>query len=238
VAETADDHSSLGDRRLAVLTILTEVVQADAGVWAWGRGWPSSAVTPVAHIDIGCNDTQRIALIEWGMDAEIDRTFRDRVREQMGTAHAATTLWRDVYSPEEWDAQPPMRRRMVEGGWSSWLHTVSYSDDDTWSNFFLLRVAGRPEFGPEEAAVAGLVLTGVPWLRSAAEEYVPPESFAGLTPRQRTVMLMLLDGLPRKTIARRLDIGKDTVGDHIKSIYAHFGVGSVGELAALFLRDR
>ena len=110
VAETADDHPSLGERRRATLTVLTELVQADVGVWAWGRGWPSSAVTPVAHIDIGCSDAQRVGLIEWGMDPAVDHTFRNRVRDQMGTAHAATTLWQDIYSPEEWDAQPPMRR--------------------------------------------------------------------------------------------------------------------------------
>jgi DNA-binding CsgD family transcriptional regulator len=51
-------------------------------------------------------------------------------------------------------------------------------------------------------------------------------------------MLMLLDGLARKTIAVRLSITEDTVGDHLKSIYAHFGVGSASQLAALFLRDR
>ena len=64
------------------------------------------------------------------------------------------------------------------------------------------------------------------------------EAFAGLTPRQRLVMLMLLDGLARKTIALRLGISEDTVGDHIKSIYTHFKVNSAGELAAFFLRSR
>ena len=30
-------------------------------------------------------------------------------------------------------------------------------------------------------------------------------------------MLLLLDGLPRKTIANQIGIAEDTVGDHIKS---------------------
>ena len=49
-------------------------------------------------------------------------------------------------------------------------------------------------------------------------------------------MMLLLDGLARKTIAKQLGISEGTVGDHVKSIYAHFSVNSLGELAALFLR--
>jgi DNA-binding CsgD family transcriptional regulator len=214
-------------------------VEADAGCWAWGRGWPlSSTVVPVAVVYLGVSDRQRAALMAWGLDAETDRTFRARVRAQMGDGHAATTIWQDIFPPEEWAAGPSMRGHLAIGGWSSWLHSVRYTDRDTWCNFFLLRNGGRPEFSQAEAAVVDLVLGGVPWLHSTAEEYLPTETFVGLTPRQRTVMLMLLDGLARKTIATRLGITEDTVGDHLKSIYAHFGVGSSGELAALFLRGR
>jgi DNA-binding CsgD family transcriptional regulator len=176
--------------------------------------------------------------MEWGFDAEQDRSFRPRILAQMGSRRAATSLWRDLYTPAEWDAVPLMRRQLIKGGWSSWLNSVRYSDRDTWSSFFLLRRQGKPEFDSSDAMVVHWLLGGVPWLQSTAEETLPPEAFVGLTPRQRTVMLMLLDGQARKTIARRLDITELTVGDHIKSIYAHFGVNSSGELAAHFLRGR
>jgi len=52
------------------------------------------------------------------------------------------------------------------------------------------------------------------------------------------VLLMQLDGLSRKDIADRLQITIDTVGDHMKKIYDHFGVSTTGKLAALFLRNR
>lgn len=239
VAEIADTHSGLADRREAVLLALAELVQADCGVWAWGRGWPdSSMVVPVAVIYFGITDAQRSVLMQWGGAAETDRTFRPRVRAQMGTARSVTTLWQDIFTAEEWDAMPDMRRQLLEGNWSSWLHSVRYSDRDTWSNFFLLRNRGKDEFSPADAELVDLVLAAIPWLHSTAEEVLPPTAFEGLTPRQRTVMLMLLDGMARKVIASRMGISEDTVGDHIKSIYAHFGVGSVGELAAQFLRGR
>lgn len=238
-AEIADTYSNRAQRREAVLVSLAEGIGADAGVWAWGRGTPeASSVQPVAVIYIGVNEEQRVTLMQWGMSPETDRTFRQPIRQQMGDRRSITTLWPDIFTPEQWDAMPFMRSQLLQGGWSSWLHSVRYSEVDTWSSLFLLRRAGQTEFGPSESAAAELVLSAVPWMHSSAEETVSVEVLKGLTPRQKLVMLMLLDGLARKAIAQRLKITEDTVGDHIKVIYAHFGVASVGELAALFLRGR
>jgi DNA-binding CsgD family transcriptional regulator len=239
VTGIADTHSTLVERRQAVLVALLDLVQADSGNWAWGRGWPlSSAVTPVSVIWHNVSEQQMIALMQWGLDPDTDVTFRPRVRAQMGDRTSATTIWQDIYTPEEWEARPSMRRHLSAGDWSSWMHAVRYTDGDTWCSLFLLRNGDRPEFGPTESAIVDMVLAGIPWLHSTAEECLPPETFDGLTARQRTVMLMLLDGMARKTISSRLGITEDTVGDHIKAIYARFGVGSSGELAALFLRGR
>ena len=239
IAEIADVHAELAQRRRAVLTALAREVEADGGLWAWGRGWPdSSAVVPVAHIDFGMDQEQRTVIMDWGLDAEVDREFRGRIRAQMGVAKHVTTIRRDIFTAEEWEAIPFTRRMLRRGGWESWLHSVRYSDRDTWSNFLLLRAGGRAEFGPAEAAAVHLMLDGLPWLHSTAEEILPPEAFVGLTPRQRTVMLMILDGLSRKAVSGRLEIAEDTVGAHLKAIYAHFGVSTSGQLAALFLRNR
>jgi DNA-binding CsgD family transcriptional regulator len=239
VTGIADTHNGLAERRRAVLVALADEIQADCGVWSWGRGWPDSTnVVPVAVIDFGVNDRQRGVLMQWGLNAETDRTFRQPILKQMGSGRAATTRWQDIYTPDEWDAMPFMRSQLLLGGWSSWLHSVRYSDRDTWSNFFLLRGPGQTEFGASEAAIVDLVLAAIPWMHSTAEELLPPDALVGLTPRQKTVMLMLLEGLTRKAISRRLGITEDTVGDHVKSIYIHFQVGSVGQLAAQFLRGR
>lgn len=239
VARIADDHAEIAGRRKAMIKALADAIGADSGLWAWGRGWPdSSAVVPVAQIDVGFDDHHRTIIMDMGLDAELDREFRGRIRRQMGPSTHVTSITSDIFTPEEWAAEPFMRRMLRRAGWTSWLHSVRYGARDTWSNLLLLRNEGRPDFGPPEAAVAHLVLAVVPWLHSTVEESLPAEVLIGLTPRQRTVMLMMLDGLSRKAIASRLDISSDTVGDHIKAIYAQFGVGTSGQLAALFLRNR
>lgn len=144
---------------------------------------------------------------------------------------AHTAVW-------AWAANPFMRQKLGIGGWTSWLHSVRYSSHDTWSSLFLLRDGGYGDFSPEDAETLHVALNGISWLHSTAEEFLPPETFENLTHRQRTGMLFLLDGLPRKTIAARMQIAEDTVGDHIKAIYSHFSVSSATELAVLFLRSR
>jgi DNA-binding CsgD family transcriptional regulator len=239
VATIGDSAVELADRRRALLGELSDVVQADFGFWSWGRGWPGvETMSPVAIIDFGFSDSQRGVVIEWGLSADTDRNFRQPIMARMGQDRRATNFRREIFPDAIWETCPTMRQRLASGGWESWLHSVQYSDNDTWSNLFLLRNIGKKEFGANEAAIVDCVLNGVPWLHSKAEEFLPPEAFAGLTARQRTVMLLLLDGLARKAIARQLSISEDTVGDHIKSIYNHLSVGSASELAALFLRGR
>jgi DNA-binding CsgD family transcriptional regulator len=241
VIAIGDETSSLADRRQACLHAVARLAGADAGFWAWGRGWPDrSSVTALAMIDFGFTDEQRMIIATWALDREATQSFHARIVERVRRSLQATSLPEDVYTKHEWDAVPPMRRELTRASFDSWLHAVRYSSGDTWSNFFLVRNLGCPEFTRQDADIVDFALANVSWLHSTAAEAdaLPPDLFVGLTPRQRTVMLMLLDGLSRKKIAGLLGISEDTIGDHVKAIYAHFGVGSVSELAALFLRGK
>ena len=98
------------------------------------------------------------------------------------------------------------------------------------------REGGQP-FGPAEKALIELAISSIPWLWPGAEETVPQEAIDDLSPRQRAVMFLLMDGLSRKKIAARLGISEETVNHHMKGVYQHFGVQSATELSALFLRS-
>jgi DNA-binding CsgD family transcriptional regulator len=228
----------LSQRRELLLRALGELIGADAGHWAWGRGVPNtSTVTPVAIIDFGYTDEQRALLFRLGLDSEMDEIFRPRIVARFNADSQATVICEDVFSAEEY-AATRMRGYLQQMPMQSWIHTVRYATVDTWSNMFLVRRAG--EFDKRDVALLDLAMAGIDWLHASSnsdEERLPPETFAGLTPRQRTVMLMLLDGLSRKQIAARLDISEHTVSDHVKSLYQHYGVHSSTELAAKFLRN-
>jgi DNA-binding NarL/FixJ family response regulator len=60
---------------------------------------------------------------------------------------------------------------------------------------------------------------------------------APLTPREREVMTLLVEGLSSTDIAERLVITPRTVAKHIEHILAKLGVHSRGQAVAVALRD-
>ena len=51
-----------------------------------------------------------------------------------------------------------------------------------------------------------------------------PDPLAGISPREREVFALLLDGLPNKLIAQRLGISEKTVKTHLTNIFRQIGV--------------
>ena len=58
----------------------------------------------------------------------------------------------------------------------------------------------------------------------------------GLTPRQREVLALLLDGKSNKTIARDLAISVETVKDHVAAVLRTLGVNSRTQAVAVVSR--
>jgi DNA-binding NarL/FixJ family response regulator len=60
--------------------------------------------------------------------------------------------------------------------------------------------------------------------RALLEAKAAPDPLAGLSPREREVLGLLLEGLPNKLIARRLEISEKTVKSHLTSVFRQIGV--------------
>lgn len=63
-------------------------------------------------------------------------------------------------------------------------------------------------------------------------------TYVALTDRQKAVLQCMVEGLSRKMIADRLDIGVDTVGDHLKEIYRKLHVNSAPEAVREAIRRK
>ncbi len=60
--------------------------------------------------------------------------------------------------------------------------------------------------------------------RALLDAAAAPDPLAGLSPRERDVLALLLEGLPNKLIARRLGISEKTVKTHLTSVFRTIGV--------------
>ena len=64
----------------------------------------------------------------------------------------------------------------------------------------------------------------------AANSDIPEDPANGLGPRTRNVLDLLVRGYSNKLIAREMAISENTVKDHVRRIYGHFGVTNRAEL--------
>jgi len=65
-----------------------------------------------------------------------------------------------------------------------------------------------------------------PSVQPEPHQKLPSLDAVGLTPRQTEVMSLLLQGLPNKLIARRLNLSVETVKDHVAAVLRALGVSS------------
>lgn len=106
------------------------------------------------------------------------------------------------------------------------------------SSTAIFRSPGAPPFSAREQQLVRLILEEVPWLHLPSGPDKPGRAIPKLSPRQRTVLKLLLEGLGRKQIAAHLDISPNTVAGYCKEIYRHFGVNSQTELTLKVLKVR
>ena len=102
----------------------------------------------------------------------------------------------------------------------------------------LFRSAG----GERMAAALRAMMAGLVVLEPALTEFLEAEMredapFGELTPREGEVLGLLAEGLPNKTIAKKLDISEHTVKFHVNALLGKFGARTRTEVVARAVRS-
>jgi len=98
------------------------------------------------------------------------------------------------------------------------------------------RPFGATPFSERDLRLVHIVMSEVDWLhRPDAAPAEDGSSVVTLAPRLQTVLALLIDGQPSKSIANHLGLSPHTVRDYVKQVYRHFEVGSHIELMRRFM---
>lgn len=116
--------------------------------------------------------------------------------------------------------------RAISAGASGYLHK-SATSEQILSSLRAMLLGGVP-MNPR---IARKILDMFVRLSGAEVDY-------GLTDREREVLQLLIDGLPKKAIADRLFVSFHTVDSHLRNIYAKLQVNSRSSAVAKVLKER
>jgi len=236
LSDVAILDGNLAGKKHALMTGLQNLIGADAWLWSVTRVEVATQ-TPISIglMHAGLSDEQLTGWLEASQsscpppeDAPMFQLTR------MGKHF--TRSRQQVVADKEWYTHPAVVRHRLRQGLEHFLYSVYPLDaaEELYSAIGLFRFVGRSTFSDRESRIAHILLSEVEWLHYAELPGDRGRQVPLLTPRQRVVLVMLIEAHDKDDIARLLHVSPHTVKDHIKAIYKHFGVCSQLELIRRF----
>jgi NarL family two-component system response regulator LiaR len=170
--------------------------------------------------------------LELCMEVQPDVVLMDLMMPQMGGAEATRLIRQNcpemqIIALTSFQESELVRDALQAGAVGYLLKNVSADD---LAAAIRGAHAGRSTLAPE--AIQALVQTGG---RSAEMGDLPPAGY-DLTPREREVLALMVEGLSNPEIADRLVVSRSTAKAHVSNILSKLGVSNRAEAVALALK--
>lgn len=167
--------------------------------------------------------------------AESDPMFSAFLRRR--SQRPLTLLRGDAVSDRDWSRSAANdEHRLARVGEP--LTSLEWLDDGDLARVFVFKRAwGEPAFDSRERDLLNLFHSECGWIFNRPTDLPSWLSGAGLSPRERQTLALLVTGAPEKLIAARLGLSCHTVHDYVKAVYRKAGVTSRVELIARAARS-
>jgi DNA-binding CsgD family transcriptional regulator len=243
LASTAADpfcDAPIRHRKTLLFCNLCQLIAADAWIWTAGQLHAGGAGDSTVNrlLDGGWdNDQQRAAVMDAIAHPSLVAMIEQVIREALGARHCLARSRDELVDRNTWE-QCPMARASQQAGFDQFLCCIYPCTASAYSSLRLYRRSGKPPFEERERRLATLVFEQVAWLHPA-DPATPDHdvSLEKLSPREREVMVLLLQGDSRKEVAKKMTLSQHTVADYLKAIYRKMEVCSRAELLAKCLHN-
>jgi len=235
LGNTAAVEGGLADKKRFLMNGLCALVKADAWVWSLGT-WKKPGDLPVyAGVMHGGFDEDRFTkllnAVEHKDSEKIGAQWITEVTsKKMHTTYSLKDLDEDsLFSDSE------LADLFKHADIGEFFISGYPIDESSMSAISVYRACGAAPFSPRELKIAHLLFKEIPWLHMACWSHETRSKVPQLSPRQRVVLNLLLDGQGRKQIASDMQLSENTVSGYIKDLYKHFAVNSHAHLMSKFL---
>jgi DNA-binding CsgD family transcriptional regulator len=221
-------------RKQELMAGLAELVGADGWLWSVTRLRGKSPVC-CGLLHGGLTTQQLTAWAESSQITDPALPEHPACTEICANQYHATRTRDQLVPDKKWYSHPTVRKYRLEVGIDDFLYSLyPLREPGLVSAIGLYRHVGRSRFSARDRRLVHIVLSELAWLHSAGLPGDLGRSVPDLTPRRRTVLVMLLNGMSRKEISHALRISQHTAKDHVKAIYSHFNVSSQIDLVRRF----
>ena len=237
VADVALFEGPVQAKKHFLMTRLAKAVDSDAWAWILSRAESSNDIPSVVEfLHAGMSERQFGAYVSMMQDRRCPRVEYSALNRLRMTQRHFTRTWDQLVSKDIWYG-PANERFLNEVGFEHVMYSVRILDNDgLFSGISMKRSVGREGFTARQRRMLHIVSAEVDWLHACTKSLASATyRVRSLSPRQRTVLTLMLEGQSLKQIAFHLGITPNTVAGYTKEIHKHFGVKSRGELIHRFI---
>jgi DNA-binding CsgD family transcriptional regulator len=225
VAILDGDHTA---KKRRLMDGLCALVEADGWLWTMTKvDLERDAPMSLGILHGGLTDRQVAGWIEMNHDLAHPPPEHVPLGKEVRRGRHFTRSRDQLVDDDTWYSHPTVKRCRLQRDLDHSMHSIYPLDEPgVISGVGLYRRRGRPAFTPRQRRIAHIVLSEVDWLHYADLPSHRGSAVPTLSPRQRVVLVLLLEGRTGAEIAELLHISPHTVHDHRKAIYRHFDVSS------------
>ncbi|MEO6846911.1 MAG: LuxR C-terminal-related transcriptional regulator [Chthoniobacterales bacterium] len=225
------NHTSM---KRQLMNGLCEMIKADS--WAWSLGQelhPGSQPVYVSMFHGGFDEARYSHLLCGISDPDMARISESLLME-MQQKNGHVTRIHQQFTDEKEFRESGIYPHLCAADIGPFLISLRPIDSKSVSTIAIYRRLKDANFTEREARIAHIILTEVAWLHEQGWPEDRGVTVPRLSPRERLILNMLLDGRARKEIADCLGLSENTVSGYQKSIYRHFKVNSHATLMRRF----
>lgn len=234
VSEAAITPGDLSHKKRRLMGGLCQLIEADC--WAWtllSPLGPGESFPPAGFMHGGFSEERLAAFIEAIEHPDMGR-YNNLFLEQVFARRRHLTRLRQQLDPEDTFSRSEVFPLWQKADISPLMLSCHPFPDGCLSFVSIYRNEKSPPFSARESRMAHIVLSEVKWMH--AQSWPQAKAVQGhlLSPRLRTTLNYLLEGLGRKQIASHLGISENTVSGYIKEVYRFYEVQSHAQLIKYF----
>ena len=235
LGDTAALPGGHSEKKRFLMDGLCRMINAEAWIWTlgtWGAEGDAPAYAGIMHG--GFDETRFVNFLKALEHPDNERICSGWIKSVTQEREHVTASLQDLDS-ENIIANSGMRDLMDVADISELLVSGYPVSTHSMSAIGLYRGEGHGEFSERDKKIAHLLIREIPWLHTSGWPHESCAEVPQLSPQQRVVLNLLLDGHGRKQISHQMELTENTIAGYIKDVYRHFQVNSHAQLMCKFI---